>query len=58
MSVQTQPRKNILVRFLAMNTSGQTSGRNLPLWRQLLLQLVALAILATVMFPIMYIFTL
>lgn len=58
MSVQTQPRKNILVRFLTMNTSGQTSGRNLPLWRQLLLQLVALAILATVMFPIMYIFTL
>ena len=57
MSAQTQPQKNFLVRFLNMNTSGQTSGRNLPLWRQLLLQLIALAILATVMFPIMYIVT-
>ncbi|HAX71128.1 MAG TPA: ABC transporter permease [Anaerolineae bacterium] len=41
-----------------MNTSGQTGGRSLPLWRQLLLQVVALAILITVMFPIMYIVTL
>ncbi|MBI3152145.1 MAG: ABC transporter permease subunit [Chloroflexi bacterium] len=41
-----------------MNTSGQTSGRNLPLWRQLLLQIISLAILASVMFPIMYIVTL
>ena len=55
---QNQPQKNFIVRFLNMNTSGQTGGRNLPLWRQLLLQLMALSILATVMFPIMYIVTL
>ena len=55
---QNQSQKNFIVRFLNMNTSGQTGGRNLPLWRQLLLQLMALAILATVMFPIMYIVTL
>ncbi|MFM8369622.1 MAG: sugar ABC transporter permease [Chloroflexota bacterium] len=54
----TQKAKNPIVRFLTMNTSGQTGGRNLPLWRQLLLQLMALAILASVMFPIMYIVTL
>lgn len=58
MNEQNQPQKNFIVRFLNMNTSGQTGGRNLPLWRQLLLQLMALAILATVMFPIMYIVTL
>lgn len=51
-------KKNPLIRFLTMNTSGQTSGRNLPLWRQLLLQIVCIAILASVMFPIMYIVTL
>ncbi len=50
--------KNPIVRFLNMNTSGQTSGRSLPLWRQLALQIVCLAILASVMFPIMYIITL
>lgn len=58
MAVQPQTNKNPIIRFLNMNTSGQTSGRNLPLWRQLLLQLVSLAILASVMFPIMYIVTL
>lgn len=58
MTVQNNSRKNIIMRFLNMNTSGQTGGRNLPLWRQLLLQLVAIAILASVMFPIMYIVTL
>jgi arabinogalactan oligomer/maltooligosaccharide transport system permease protein len=52
------PSKNLLVRFLNINTSGQVGGRSLPLWRQLLLQLLSLAILATVMFPIMYIVTL
>lgn len=57
MTAQPQSQKNLLVRLLNMNTSGQTSGRNLPLWRQLLLQLIALAILASVMFPIMYIVT-
>ena len=50
--------KNPIVRFLNMNTSGQTSGRSLPLWRQLLLQVLCLAIFASVMFPIMYIVTL
>jgi hypothetical protein len=47
----TSEKKNPIVRFFNMNTSGQTSGRNLPLWRQLLLQIVCLAILASVMFP-------
>ncbi|MBI5823468.1 MAG: ABC transporter permease subunit [Chloroflexi bacterium] len=54
---KTAPNKNPIVRFLTMNTSGQTSGRSLPLWRQLLFQVVCLAILASVMFPIMYIVT-
>jgi arabinogalactan oligomer / maltooligosaccharide transport system permease protein len=53
-----QTKKNPIIRFLTMNTSGQTSGRSLPLWRQLLLQLVCIAILASVLFPIMYIVTL
>ena len=52
------PKKNILVRFMTMNTSSQKSGRSLPLWRQLLLQLLTLAIGFEVMFPIMYIITL
>lgn len=52
------PKKNLLVRFLTMNTSGQTSGRDLPLWRQLLTQILCLLILFSVMFPIMYIVTL
>ena len=50
--------KNLIVRFLTMNTSGQTSGRDLPLWRQLLIQVLCLFILFSVMFPIMYIVTL
>ena len=58
MTNSTKPNKNLLVRFLTMNTSGQTSGRSLPLWRQLLLQVMSLLILASVMFPIMYIVTL
>lgn len=55
---QPEKRKNIIVRFLTMNTSGEVGGRDLPLWRQLLLQLIAFLILAEVMFPIMYIITL
>lgn len=58
MSKITSENKNPIVRFLNMNTSGQTSGRNLPLWRQIILQIFCLAILASVMFPIMYIITL
>jgi arabinogalactan oligomer/maltooligosaccharide transport system permease protein len=49
--------KNIFLRFLTMNTSNQISGRSLPLWKQLLLQLLTLAIGFEVMFPIMYIIT-
>jgi arabinogalactan oligomer/maltooligosaccharide transport system permease protein len=48
---------NPIIRFLNMNTSGQTSGRSLPLWRQLLIQLLCLFILFSVMFPIMYVVT-
>jgi len=50
--------KNPIVRFLNMNTSRQTSGRSLPLWKQLLLQVVCILILCSVMFPILYIVTL
>jgi arabinogalactan oligomer/maltooligosaccharide transport system permease protein len=42
---------------MAMNTSGEVGGRDLPLWRQLLLQLLALFITVEVMFPIMYVIT-
>ena len=49
--------KNPIVRLLTMNTSGQTSGRSLPLWRQLLIQVLCIFILFTVMFPIMYVLT-
>ena len=49
---------NPIIRFLTMNTSGEAGGRDLPLWRQLLLQALTLLITASVMFPIMYIVTL
>lgn len=54
----TTPQRNILVRILNTNTSREVGGRDLPLWRQLLLQLLTLAIAAEVLFPIMYIVTL
>lgn len=58
MNTQTpEKHSNPFVRFLTMNTSGEVGGRDLPLWRQLLLQLMTLVILASVMFPIMYIVT-
>ena len=57
-ATSSAPKKNLLVRILTMNTSGQTSGRDLPLWRQLLTQILCLFILFSVMFPIMYIITL
>lgn len=60
MTVQTRtmPKKNFLVRFFTMDTSGAKGvGRRLPLWRQLLLQLICLAIFAEVMFPLMYVIT-
>lgn len=49
--------KNPIIRFLNINTSGEKGGRDLPLWRQLLLQALTLLITASVMFPIMYIVT-
>lgn len=54
----THKRANPIVRFLTINTSREMGGRDLPLWRQLLLQLLALFILVEVMFPIMYVITL
>jgi arabinogalactan oligomer / maltooligosaccharide transport system permease protein len=53
-----KPNKNIFVRFITMNTSREVGGRDVPLWRQLLLQLVTLLIAVEVLFPIMYIVTL
>ena len=50
--------KNIFVRLLTMNTSSEVGGRDLPLWRQILLQILTLIIAFEVMFPIMYIVTL
>ena len=57
-TAHTPKKKNIIVRFFTMNTSGEAGGRDLPLWKQLLLQLLTLFIAAQVMFPIMYIITL
>ncbi len=57
-SIQTARKKNIFVRFFTMNTSREVGGRKLPLWRQILLQLLTLFIVFEVMFPIMYIITL
>ena len=50
--------QNFIVRFLTMNTSQEVGGRDLPLWRQLLLQVLTLIITLEVMFPILYIITL
>ncbi len=54
-----KPKRNFLVRFFTMDTSGSKGvGRKLPLWRQLLLQLFCFAVFAEVMFPLMYVITL
>ena len=58
MAISTEKKKNFLVRFLTLNTSRETGGRALPLWRQLILQILCLIIAAEVLFPIMYIVTL
>lgn len=59
MTTASDPKKkNFLIRFLTMNTSNEVGGRDLPLWRQLLLQVLTLLITLEVMFPIMYIITL
>lgn len=50
--------KNPIVRLLMLNTSRETGGRELPLWRQLILQILCLIIALEVLFPIMYIVTL
>jgi arabinogalactan oligomer/maltooligosaccharide transport system permease protein len=55
---QAPKPKNPLVRFLTMNTSREPGGRDLPLWRQVLLQVLTLIIALEVMFPILYIITL
>lgn len=55
---QEPKRKNFLIRFLTMDTSGGKGvGRKLPLWRQLMIQILCLIIFAEVMFPIMYVIT-
>jgi arabinogalactan oligomer/maltooligosaccharide transport system permease protein len=61
MAAITSPekKKNFLVRFFTMDTSGSKGGsEKLPLWRQLLIQVLCLIITVEVMFPIMYIITL
>ncbi len=56
--VESPKRKNFLVRFLTMDTSGAKGvGRKLPLWRQVVIQLLCLLIFAEVMFPLMYVIT-
>ncbi len=52
------PSSNPIVRLFNINTSRERGGRNLPLWRQLLIQAICLAIAVEVMFPIMYVVTL
>ena len=60
MTAQANPEKsrNPIVRFLNINTSGEVGGRSLPLWRQILLQVLTLVIAFEVLFPILYIVTL
>lgn len=59
MATSSEPKqKNIFIRIFTMNTSSAKSGRSLPLWRQLLLQLLTLAIGFEVLFPILYVITL
>jgi arabinogalactan oligomer / maltooligosaccharide transport system permease protein len=57
-AIQNTKGSNPVSRFFNMNTSGEAGGRYLPLWKQLLLQLLCLGIAITVLFPIMYIVTL
>jgi arabinogalactan oligomer/maltooligosaccharide transport system permease protein len=57
-ATQSQSKKNFLVRFFTLDTSGgKGTGRKLPLWRQLLLQVLCLLLLLEVMFPLMYVIT-
>lgn len=50
--------RNPIVRLLNINTSTEAGGRDLPLWRQVLLQVLTLIIALEVLFPILYIITL
>ncbi len=57
--IEPVKKKNFLTRFFTMDTSGSVGGsERLPLWRQLLIQILCLIITVEVMFPIMYIITL
>lgn len=55
---ESRKNRNPIARFFTMNTSREAGGRDLPLWRQLLLQLLCILIAAEVLFPIMYVITL
>jgi arabinogalactan oligomer / maltooligosaccharide transport system permease protein len=56
--VDAPKRKNFLVRFFTMDTSGAKGvGRRLPLWRQLIIQVLCLLLVIEVMFPLMYVIT-
>lgn len=57
-ATQTLPKKNFVTRFFTMDSSGgKGTGRRLPVWRQLLLQLLCLFLFIEVMFPLMYVIT-
>ncbi len=59
MTTATKPTStNPIIRLLNMNTSNEVGGRDLPLWRQILLQVLTLIISLEVLFPILYIITL
>ncbi len=58
MTTTDKPKQNPILRFLNINTSNEIGGRDLPLWRQILLQALTLLIAVEVLFPIMYIITL
>ncbi len=51
-------KQNPILRLLTMNTSNEVGGRDLPLWRQMLLQILTILIAIEVLFPIMYVVTL
>ena len=44
--INRKPSRNFIVRFFNINTSREVGGRKFPLWRQLLIQLITLAIAA------------
>jgi arabinogalactan oligomer / maltooligosaccharide transport system permease protein len=57
-AIASPKKKNFLVRFLTMDTSGSKGvGRKLPLWRQLMIQILCVLIAIEVMFPLMYVIT-